>query len=52
MNGESLRVLERIYSSSENQTGQDWTDVSTWYWQALLGKTGGPWWSVTVTERR
>ncbi|MGH9835374.1 MAG: hypothetical protein ACRD9Y_20320 [Blastocatellia bacterium] len=52
MNDESLRVMERIYSDSENQNGQNWTDVSTWYWQALLGKTSGPWWALTVTERR
>jgi exosortase/archaeosortase family protein len=43
---EGLRVLERIYAGDES-----WTDVSTWYWQALLGKTRGPWWAVTVTER-
>lgn len=49
MNGESLRVMERIYSAHGDQS---WTDVSTWYWQALLGKTNGPWWAVTVTERQ
>lgn len=43
---ESLRVSERIYAGDTS-----WTDVSTWYWHSLLGKTRGPWWAVTVTER-
>ena len=37
-----------IYSARGDQS---WTDVSSWYWQALLGKTHGPWWAVTVTEK-
>ena len=45
---QTLRVRERIYDS----TGQQWTDVSSWYWAALLGKTTGPWWAVTVAERQ
>ncbi|MGE0128745.1 MAG: hypothetical protein AB7U82_11755 [Blastocatellales bacterium] len=49
MNNESLRVVERIYS---DRGDQNWTDVSSWYWQAMLGKTNGPWWAVTVTERQ
>ncbi len=49
MNGESLRVRERVYADGG---GQSWTDVSSWYWQALMGKTTGPWWAVTVTERQ
>jgi exosortase/archaeosortase family protein len=27
-----------------------WTDPSSWYWAALLGKTTGPWCFVTVAE--
>lgn len=45
---QTLRVHERIYDSA----GQQWTDVSSWYWAALLGKTTGPWWAVTVAERQ
>ena len=41
-----LLVQERISDSR----GQQWTDVSSWYWAALLGKTRGPWWVVTVAE--
>ena len=39
-------VKERIF----NQAGNSWTDVSSWYWSALWGKTAGPWWSVVVTQ--
>jgi hypothetical protein len=46
--GESLTVCERIFE----QDGASWTDVSAWYWAAALGRTHGPWWAVTVTERR
>jgi hypothetical protein len=44
--GETLRVLERIY----DEAGNSWTDVSSWYWAALFGKTDGPWWIVTIVE--
>lgn len=40
----SLEVAERIYSAD----GQQWSDVSAWYWAAQLGRTQGPWWAVTV----
>ncbi len=46
---DAVRVSERIYSTGG---GQSWTDVSSWYWESLLGKTDGPWWAVTVAERR
>ena len=39
-------VCERI---TDNQ-GQGWSDVSAWYWAALLGKSTGPWWTFTVAE--
>ena len=41
-----VRVRERI----EDQAGNAWTDVSAWYWAAMLGKSQGPWWAVTVVE--
>ena len=40
-----LRVYERIHSES----GESWTDVSSWYW-AALGEDG-PWWAITVAEK-
>jgi hypothetical protein len=55
---ETLRVCERITPQLEANTGEaqsaparaGWTDVSSWYWAALLGKTSGPWWAITVAE--
>jgi hypothetical protein len=44
---QKIRVRERIYDGA----GKEWTDVSSWYWAALLGKTTGPWWAITVAER-
>jgi hypothetical protein len=44
---ERLRVRERIYTAA----GDSWTDVSSWYWQAVLERTTGPWWAITVAER-
>jgi len=44
---EKLRVRERLYDEKE----QSWTDVSSWYWAAMLRQSEGPWWTVTVTER-
>jgi hypothetical protein len=45
--GERLDVRERIADESGNQ----WTDLSAWYWAALLGDTSGPWWSWVVAEK-
>lgn len=42
-----LLVRERIASAAG---GEVFTDVSTWYWSALLGKSDGPWWAWTVVE--
>ncbi len=42
-----FRVRERIHDCH----GSAWTDVSSWYWAALLGTTEGPWWTITVTDR-
>jgi len=44
---EALRVHERIYDSKDKES---WSDVSSWYWQAMMGKTSGGWWAVTVAE--
>lgn len=42
--GRMLEVCERIH----DREGASWTDVSAWYWAALLGRTRGPWLAVTV----
>lgn len=44
---ETLRIYERIYDES----GNNWSDVSSWYWAALLGNSEGPWWSVTIASK-
>ena len=44
--GQQRMVCERIYDAQ----GGAWTDVSSWYWAAALGKTQGPWWAVTVAS--
>ena len=41
-----LRVYERIHDNS----GQTWTDVSSWYWSALRHGEGG-WWAITIAEK-
>jgi len=42
---ESLRVCERIYTDS----GENWTDVSSWYWSAI-GGGNKDYWAITVAE--
>jgi len=49
---ERMLVRERIYSAASNQS---WSDVSSWYWQAMLGNSQNNhagWWAVTVAERQ
>lgn len=41
-----LLISERIYDDS----GQNYTDVSQWYWAAFWGQTRGPWWSITTVS--
>lgn len=45
---ERLRCRERISACGDSREG--WSDVSAWYWHAILGKAVGPWWAVTVVE--
>jgi hypothetical protein len=45
----TLRVYERVYSAVS--ADENWTDVSSWYWSALLGRSRGPWWVITTAER-
>lgn len=41
-----LQIRERIYDDS----GQNYSDVSQWYWAAFWGQTRGPWWSITTVR--
>jgi hypothetical protein len=43
-----MQVCERIY----DQAGASWTDVSSWYWDAALGRSQGPWMAVAVADVR
>lgn len=43
-----LRVRELIFDDH----GNHWSTPSSWYWAALLGKTQGPWWAVTIAEKQ
>jgi len=40
-------LRERIADEHGNQ----WTDVSAWFWSVVLGQSSGPWWAVAVVER-
>ena len=43
---EPLVVREAV---TDGRGGQ-WTDVSAWYWSALMGRSEGPWWAFTLAE--
>jgi hypothetical protein len=34
-----------------DERGENWPDVSAWYWNAMLGSSRPPWWSFVVAER-
>ncbi len=44
--GKIHTVCERIFDTQ----GHSWTDVSSWYWAAMLGRTGRPWYALTVVS--
>lgn len=41
-----LDVRERLYDDA----GNEWTDVSAWYWAATTGTSRGPWWAITTAQ--
>ena len=43
---ETLNVREQVRSAD----GTAFADVPAWFFNALLGRTAGPWWIVTVAE--
>ena len=45
--GERFLVRERIVGAR----GDAFTDASSWYWSALLGRSDGPWLAWTVFEK-
>ena len=46
--GKVQRVCERIHDTD----GKAWTDVSSWYWAAMFGRTQGPWTALTTATAR
>jgi len=46
--GKAFSVCERVY----DMHGGAWSDISSWYWAAILGRTDGPWYALTVVTRR
>jgi hypothetical protein len=44
--GRRLRVCERITGAD----GRAFTDPSSWFWAALLGRSQGPWHAVTTAQ--
>lgn len=44
--GRRLRVCERIVG----EDGTAFSDPSSWFWSAVLGRSHGPWQAVTVVE--
>ena len=43
-------VSLRLHEAIRDADGQQWSDVSAWYWAAVLGHSRGPWWSIVVAE--
>lgn len=49
--GERMLVRERIEPAA-NPAAEGWTDASSWFWSAALGRAGdGPWLAWTSAER-
>ena len=46
--GERLYVREQIRDTGS----QRWTDVSAWYWHAFFRRSPGPWWAITICEKK
>jgi exosortase/archaeosortase family protein len=43
---EKLNVCERIYT----ENGENWTDVSSWYWSAISNVNENGYWAITIAE--
>ena len=39
-----------VHSGIGDGVGKTWYDHSSWYWDASMGKTSGPWLSVTIAR--
>ena len=46
LDGNRLRVCERIVDAQ----GHTYTDASSWFWAAQLGRSTGPWQAITTAK--
>lgn len=51
----SLEVVQHgrrfwVHEQFRDAAGGTWSDVSSWYWAAVRGKTTGPWWVYDILE--
>jgi len=44
---EKLTVCELV----RDEHGRSWSDVSAWFWDAFIGVSAAPFWSLVVAER-
>ncbi|MFT4582189.1 MAG: HAMP domain-containing protein [Gammaproteobacteria bacterium] len=42
----------QVYERNFDHDGNSWIHVSGWYWSAILSRSGGPWWAITVAETK
>lgn len=49
-NKQSLRVCEYVIDAETDDKRETWSDVPSWYWQAILSDDDNSWWSVVVAE--
>ena len=42
----TLYIYERLWDNR----GHSWSDVSSWYWASLLGRSSAPWWTATIVS--
>ena len=40
-----------VYEQIHTESGETWTDASSWYWSALQHGSGS-WWAITVAEKQ
>jgi hypothetical protein len=43
-----VEIAPAITINERNGAGESWYDVSSWFRAALLKRSNGPWWAVTI----
>ncbi len=49
-NARKGQTRHTVCEGLRDTNGSAWSDVSQWYWEALLGRSNGPWWSIVIAE--